>query len=464
MDWNGPSVIVASYSPGTVLGALEGCLAEIASAVRAVEPDVLRTMAVHQDDVIVADFAMAPQRAWPASAVLFLQGQLVLGLFPSLDGPEVSRAVANCSEVALWPAERSELEAKLQRLRRLASPGVTLADELTVALDTVGDSPAFRKIFTSARKFARCDAPILIYGETGTGKEKVARAIHYLGTTSAGPFIAVNCGALPDTLVENELFGHEKGAYTDAGHARRGLVAQAEGGTLFLDEVETLSCRGQVALLRFLQDLEYRPLGAERSRQVRLRLITATNASLPALVEAGEFRQDLLYRLDILALEIPPLRVRGEDSVLLAEHFLGRYRKRFGQPDKYLSAASLEWVRRHDWPGNVRELENLLLREFLLADGACISLAPADALPTERRGGFDRRNRALYSDGLSDAKAKVLGEFERAYLEHVLEEARGNVSQAARRAGKDRRTFSKLMVKHGLNRLRYVPTHRVPPR
>ncbi|MCP4452718.1 MAG: AAA domain-containing protein, partial [Planctomycetes bacterium] len=219
-----------------------------------------------------------------------------------------------------------------------------LEEVLTLKLNLVGESDNFRKVIDDTRKYSKCDAPVLILGETGTGKEMFARAVHYVGSATDKPFVAVNCGALPDSLIENELFGHVKGAYTDARHSQCGLVEQAQGGTLFLDEIEALSHKGQVALLRFLHDYEYRPLGSRQTRQARLRLITATNEPLERLIEQGVFRKDLFYRINILSLALPPLRERAGDIRLLAQHFVAKYREYYAQYDKYLDLDTLDWM------------------------------------------------------------------------------------------------------------------------
>ncbi len=359
-------------------------------------------------------------------------------------------------EVMAWPGAGEELWTRLQRLSRQPASTTTLEQQLTLRFNLVGESPVFRQALEQVRKFACCDAPVMVLGETGTGKEKIARAIHYLGVDEGMPFVAVNCGALPDSLVENELFGHVKGAYTDAREARRGLVEQAAGGTLFLDEIETLSGKGQVALLRFLQEYEYRPIGAERVRTAHLRLITASNECLEELVRQGRFRKDLYYRINILSLTLPALRDRGDDVLLLADHFLERYRARYDQPARTLSAATRQWLRRFDWPGNVRELENLLLRGFLLAEGDEIHFDPPAGAGRERRGEtIDRRFHQLYRHSFQEAKRLVVERFERTYLQQMLRETQGNVSRAARKAGKERRAFTKLLEKHGLHRSQF---------
>ncbi len=366
--------------------------------------------------------------------------------------PEDTALLDHAEQLIHWPAGQEEFHIKLDKLCRLVNWRRRVQGQASLMGNLVGCSPALQKVRKDIERFSRCDAPLLITGETGTGKELVARGVHYLHADDS-PFVAVNCGAIPDELFENELFGHVRGAYTDARESQRGLVELAEGGTLFLDEIEALSSKGQVALLRFLQDYEYRPLGSQKVRRARLRVVSATNEPLESLVEQGRFRRDLLYRIKILAIDLPPLRQRGEDVVYLAEHFLAQYRRRYRQYDKYLAPETLAWMQRYHWPGNVRELENMVLREFLLAEGPCIAFAPEQPVPEERRRNrFDRRYHHLYQRSFREAKARVVGEFEKNYLRHMLEQAGGNVAEAARRAGKERRSFTKLMEKHGLVR------------
>jgi DNA-binding NtrC family response regulator len=224
----------------------------------------------------------------------------------------------------------------------------------------IGRSPAFLRVLDLIDRFSRCDAPVLIQGETGTGKELAARAIHYSGARRNAPFLPVNCGAIPETLVESELFGHVRGAFTDAREARSGMVAQAEGGTLFLDEIEALEARGQVALLRFLQNLEYRPVGSSTSKLANVRVVAACNGDLAELARRGICRRDLFFRLNVFVLDMPPLRVRGDDVTLLAEAFAERFCRRYGMPRIKLDPACLDCLAAYDWPGNVREFENIV--------------------------------------------------------------------------------------------------------
>jgi two-component system, NtrC family, response regulator GlrR len=310
----------------------------------------------------------------------------------------------------------------------------------------IGTSPPHLAMREQLRLIAASEAPALIEGETGSGKELAARAIHYGGARSAGPFVPVNCGALPDSLIESELFGVERGAFTDARQSRTGLVAEAAQGTLFLDEVDALSPKAQVTLLRFLQDQCYRPVGTVRELRTDVRVLAASNRPLHMLVDTQSFRVDLLYRLKILHLSLPPLRERGADVEILAQHFIERFAAQYGIAPKGLPAHTSEWLRQYPWPGNVRELENWVHRAMLMTPGPLIDAcgaAPAVATP----GGIDAPLR-----GFQQAKAEAVRLFEREYLMRALDESCGNVSRAARLAGKERRAFGKLMKKHGLAR------------
>ena len=309
----------------------------------------------------------------------------------------------------------------------------------------VGESPAFLAVIRRALDVAHTDATILLSGETGTGKELVARAIHYGSFRQAKPFIPVNCGALPDHLVENELFGHAKGAYTDAAAAEKGLVAEAEEGTLFLDEVDTLSASAQVKLLRFLQDRQYRPLGGARSLHANVRIIAATNVDLWHQVQQKCFRDDLFYRLHVVALRLPPLRERPEDIPLLAAHFLHHYVREYNRGPLQFSAEALRQLVAYSWPGNVRELETTMQRAVILASNSILGSDDLD-LPLSEDPDI------AASDSFHKAKTHMIEHFERTYLSRLLALHAGNVTQAAKQAGKERRAFQRLLHKHGLQR------------
>ena len=315
-------------------------------------------------------------------------------------------------------------------------------DDLRGAL--VGASSAFASTLAQIRRVAASEAPVLIEGETGTGKELVARAVHYWGVRDTGPFVPVNCGALPDHLLEAELFGHERGAFTDAKLARRGLVAEANGGTLFLDEVDALSAKAQITLLRFLQDQRYRPLGSSRELSSNARLVAATNYPLADAAQQGRFRCDLMYRLKILHLELPPLRERSGDAEQLAQHFVAQLCAKYRLPLKRFDEAALAWIRSHPWPGNVRELENWVHRALLMADTLTIR-TPLDTTSVESGA-------APGIDNFQHAKAAAVRRFEHDYVLSVMRKAGGNVTRAAQIAGKERRAFGKLVKKYGIDR------------
>ena len=312
-------------------------------------------------------------------------------------------------------------------------------------LNLIGRAPAFVTALHLVKKFAACDATVLVQGETGTGKELAARAIHYLGARRDYPFIPVNCGALPDSLMENELFGHARGAFTDAREAQLGLVAHAEGGTLFLDEIECLPPKGQVVLLRFLQDRVYRPLGGRQQLQSNVRVIAASNSDLTRMTSNGKIREDLLYRLAIMSITMPALRIRGSDVILLTEHLLRRFALQYGRKECKIDEESAMSLLSYSWPGNVRELENLVHREFLLANGDVISLANS-LLPVSRGDGTSCR-----SDSYRAAKAEAIRAFDQNFLVSLMERTRGNVSAAAARTGKERRSLGKLLKKYGID-------------
>lgn len=308
----------------------------------------------------------------------------------------------------------------------------------------LGSSPQFAHVLEQIRRVARFDVTVLIGGETGTGKELAARAVHYLSSRAALPFIPINCGALAESLIESELFGHERGAFTDAKVAAPGLIAEANGGTLFLDEVDSLPPKAQAALLRFLQDHTYRRVGSAQSRQSDVRLIAASNADLDALAQTRQFRRDLLYRLKVLPLTLPPLRERGNDVIELAQAFLDRLNRDYRgfTPAKRFHPDTLAMLTRHSWPGNVRELEHFVQREFLMCEGDELRTSPPSSGPS-------RDEPHSHAAAFKQAKAQAIADFERSYVASAMGQAHGNISQAARIAGQDRSAFSKLVHKYG---------------
>jgi two-component system response regulator GlrR len=379
-------------------------------------------------------------------------GVPTFAVLPSDVEEPVLRVVSDCvDDFMLFPIRATELR---YRLRRMLGPATSERDAVRERLleemamtQLVGQDPVFLEAIAQVPRFARSGMPVLISGETGTGKELCARAIHFLGKRRDRPFIAVDCGALPDHLLENELFGHSRGAYTDAHRDQRGLIVMAEGGVLFLDEIDALSPTSQSKLLRFLQERTYRPLGAERFESADINVIAATNRDLEAMVARKQFRADLFYRLNVLRLHLPALRDRVGDIGILASHFLGETCASGALPERTLSSSALRMLAEHDWPGNIRELANVVQRAAVLCDGArvlpCHLVLPqSSAKPAEAPNPFRK------------ARALALAAFERRYVEGLLEKYGGNVTRAAREAEKDRRVFGRLMKKHGIQRHR----------
>ena len=331
----------------------------------------------------------------------------------------------------------------LPRLWRLHSrceddPVVTQLKEKLGLKQLVGESPAFLSVIKRIPPIARCNASVLVTGESGTGKEMFARAIHFLSPRSGKTFSAVTCGAIPVDLVENELFGHESGAYTSANSSSPGLLRATDGGSLFLDEIDSLPLLAQSKLLRFLQEKEFRPLGAQKPYRVDVRVIAATNANLQEAVRNGRFREDLYFRLNVITLALPPLRERKEDIPLLARHFVAKYASAFEAPARHLSAAALQKLMLYDWPGNVRELENVIESGVVFCAQAV--LRPEDVnLPISV---------AAQGESFRTLKAKLIAQFERGYLQDLLRANHGNITRAAVAAGKHRRAFWEMMRKH----------------
>jgi DNA-binding NtrC family response regulator len=306
----------------------------------------------------------------------------------------------------------------------------------------VGNNTAFMQEIEKITLFAECDVNVLITGESGTGKELFARAIHYLSSRAHNPFIPVNCGAIPFELMENELFGHEKGAFTGATSYKQGLIREADGGTLFLDEIDSLPLPAQVKLLRFLQEREYRLLGSAKIYKANVRTIAASNIDLEIAMNEGRFRQDLYYRLNVIPLRLPALRERPEDIPLLANHFLSIYAKRYNKRIAELSSEAMQFLMGYQWPGNVRELEHIIQRAVILCNQEAIH-ADHIALPDEVLGQAKKPFHKL--------KEEVIAKFEKSYIQSLLATYDGNISRAARAAQKNRRAFWQLIHKHQID-------------
>ena len=364
---------------------------------------------------------------------------------------EVFETFPDMDDFLFCPVEELELILRLRRLLRPEddqSPSI-LRREIKgkYQLESlVGESDSLMRSIYKLPNLARSDATVLILGETGTGKELFARAIHYQSSRQGKSFVPVNCGAIPDQLFENEFFGHMKGAFTDAFSSERGLLSEAEGGTLFLDEVDALSPSAQVKLLRFLQNREYRVLGSTKSLLADVRVICATNTDLRQRVAAMHFRHDLYQRLNILNLSLSPLRERLEDVPHLANHFLRLYGEKYRRPLMRLSSSALQKLIGYSWPGNVRELETVIHRAVATASSCIIGALDLEVGDNEL---------AAPSIHFREAKTRVIDQFERAYLVSLLTAHQGNVSRAAKEAGKPRRTLQKLLRKHGLDRIEF---------
>ena len=381
---------------------------------------------------LVEALKSSPRGVYDVPVLVYFKGNLAASL-EDLLAPEID-------DFLLEPLNLRDISLRVNRLTQPLA--VNLDDGNQVRLNLlshfglkqfIGSAPSFLAVVKKIPRVAACDATALLIGDTGTGKEMCARAIHYLGPRAKKPFIAINCGSIPADLFENELFGHDAGAFTDARSARSGLIAEAEGGTLFLDEVSSLSLASQVKLLRFLQDQQYRPLGASHYRQANVRVIAASNQDLQGEVRKGTFREDLYYRLNVILLRVPTLRDRQEDIISLANHFFKTSAYEYSRSVKTVSQSALQKLVSYGWPGNVRELENVVRQSVILSEGRVIraedlqlssDLAPAaPATPL--------------IESFKDAKARTLGAFERNYLERTLELCGGNISKAARTSRKD---------------------------
>ncbi len=363
--------------------------------------------------------------------------------------------------VALTVAKAAERRRLITRTRRLEEE----LDRSSVAGTTlIGSSPPMREVYRLIEGVASASSTVLVLGESGTGKELVARAIHDKSPRKVRPFVAVNCSSIPDTLIESELFGHVRGAFTSAMSARAGLFEAADKGTLFLDEVGDLSLAAQVKLLRALQEGEIKRVGSNDTKVVDVRVIAATNVDLKRKIESGAFREDLYYRLNVIAIDLPALRDRRDDVPLLAQHFLRKFTQRAGKNIARISIDAIEALTAYEWPGNIRQLENAMERAVVLATSDEITKSE---LPDAVTGGTRAPARAVVVNsvtlesaldslvqGLADlpypeAKRRIVRDFDRAYGAALLSRAQGNVSEAARKAGLDRSNFRRVLRRHG---------------
>ncbi len=330
--------------------------------------------------------------------------------------------------------ENRNLRRQLRRLRKAVGSGPSIEG-------IVGSSPAMRNLGQMIEKVAASEAPVLVSGETGTGKELVAHAVHHHSKRAKGPFVAVNCAAMPEALLESELFGHVRGAFTDARSNRAGLFAKARGGTLFLDEIGDMPVSLQPKLLRALQDRRVRPVGSDQEVEFDARVISATHRDLEQLVADGSFRQDLYFRINVIQLDLPPLRARGTDILQLARHFLALAAARAGKDVDRLGSDVARALMEYRWPGNVRELENVIERAVALTSGREVGLGD---LPSRLRA--PPRSSALPIAVPRDALL-TMAALEDRYVRHVMQAVAGNKSRAARILGFDRKTLYRKLAR-----------------
>ncbi len=336
------------------------------------------------------------------------------------------------------------------RQRRLEVENRTLRADADRRQAMVGDSQAIVRLREQIAMAAPTNGRVLIHGENGTGKELVARSIHAQSRRSAGPFVEVNCAAIPDELLESELFGHVRGAFTGAVSDRRGKFEAADGGTLFLDEIGDMSLKSQAKVLRVLQEQVVEPVGGRVGVDVDVRVVAATNKSLQEEIQAGRFRDDLFYRLNVVPIFVPPLRDRREDIDLLAEHFLGRYASEYGRRAKTVEPSALATLQNYRWPGNVRELRNVIERVVIMVPGPIVTAQDLGFLETSRPHPAAQPGQAQRPVRLQDAR----DQFERDYIMQVLTEQRGNITHAAGALGLERSNLYRKMRAFGIRPLR----------
>lgn len=362
---------------------------------------------------------------------------IIITAFPSVKGA-VEAVKTGAEEYLAKPFTSEELLSAVTRvLRKLQIRKTAQASgksRMPMPHGLIGESKAMAKINNFINKAALTSATVLISGESGTGKELVARAIHYKSARASAPFVPVNCGAIPEELLESELFGHIKGAFTGASETRAGFFQTADGGTIFLDEISETSLSMQVKLLRVLQDKEVCMVGATRTRKVDVRILASTNKNIPALIKKNLFRDDLYYRINVIAVELPPLRDREDDTFLLTHYFAGKFAEEIGRPAPLFSDASLQVLRNYHWPGNVRELENVIQRLIVMTDGDVIDVPD---LPSLMR--FSALQPVIPNRTLASVEAE--------YIRNVLLSTKNNKTEAARILGIDRKTLREKLQK-----------------
>jgi len=416
----------------------------------------LEAFRAHKPSVILLDLGLPPAPASPAEGLATLSELLaadahakVIILSGQSERANALRAVdAGAYDFLAKPPDTAELKVVLKRATEMACMERELAGlRRQLHVDSfegmLGSSPSIQTVFATIRKVSGSEASVLLLGESGTGKEVAARAIHRKSTRHAGTFVAINCGAIPETLLESELFGHEKGAFTGAHVQRPGRIETASGGTLFLDEIGELPLSLQVKLLRFLQEQKIERVGGRREIDVDTRVIAATNVDLKKAMQEGKFREDLFYRVAVVSLKIPPLRERTGDIPLLAQAFLQRFAAEGGRPSLRYSPSALRALEQHSWPGNVREMENRVRRAVIMAESTAVK--PADLELADTIGSTGRT--------LREGREAL----EREMLEEALRKHGNKVTSAALELGISRPTMYEMMDKFGISRKSDTP-------
>jgi two-component system, NtrC family, response regulator HydG len=430
--------------------------------------DGLALLGEHGADLVITDLKMSHmdgievlrevKERTPATEVLMITG------FGTVE-KAVEAMKLGAADFLTKPFSPEEFGVKVDRLltlreerERLRKENVALKVENTALReevetrygDMVGESPSMRELFRWVDRVGRSDSTVVIYGESGTGKELVARAVHAASGRAGGPFVRVNCGALTESLLDSELFGHEKGAFTGADRRRRGRFELADGGTIFLDEIATISPATQVRLLRVIQERELERVGGEETVPIDVRIIAATNATPEQLLQNG-FREDLFYRLHVVPMALPPLRERKSDVPLLVSHFIEKLRARTRTPVRSASAETIDRLRTHHWPGNVRELENVIERALVLADGEVLEAADLPTLATahaSEQSETDGPAQVFPASGLD--LTRVVEGLEEKLLRQALERARGVKAEAARLLGLKPSGLNYKLEKYGI--------------
>ncbi len=417
-------------------------------AIRARPPDVVITD-MRMPGLTGLDVLRATREADPATAVIVMTGYgTIEGAIDAMRGGAFDYMTKPVTMSALLEAIARACEQRAGREGAGPSPAEAAGTAVYGQPEFIGQSPGILELHSLVEKVAPTDTPVLIRGESGTGKELVANAIHNRSPRARRRFVAINCASIPETLIESELFGYEKGAFTGADRPKPGLIETAHGGTLFLDEIGELPPGLQAKLLRALQEREIQRVGAVRSTPVDFRLVAATNRDLREMMDRREFRPDLYYRLSVISVELPPLRERKGDVPLLVAHFLEQARGGTRRAPVPIDADALAALENYWWPGNVRELQNVLERMMVLCDSGRITLKD---VPAEVRAAADARSADIMTAPVETMEYKdAKDRFEREYLLRVIEAARGNISEAARLSGISRRHFYEKIEKLGI--------------